>query len=92
MHALFSGLHVAEVEKVTYFVEGFLPSMKIEVLQNMPETLQEANALIISGHVPAVATGSNSQPPVDQQIQSINTKLDVLASKLIIIIIITLFL
>ena len=39
------------------------------------------NALMINGQVPAVATGANSQP-VDQQIQSINTKLDVLASKL----------
>jgi len=108
MHELFSGPHVAEVDKVTYFVEGLLPSMKVEVLKKMPETLLEAeecartldsinkhvsqtnensqierliNALMISGQVSAVATCTNSQP-VDQQIQSINTKLDVLASKL----------
>ena len=108
MHELFSGLHVAEVEKVTYFIEGLLPSIKIEVLKKMPETLLEAeecartldsinkrvsqtsedsqierllNALMINGQVPAVATGTNSQS-VDKQIQSINTKLDVLASRL----------
>lgn len=108
MHELFGGLHLAEVDKVTYFVEGLLPSVKVEVLKKMPETLLEAeeyartldvinkrvsqtsenvqmerliNALWINGQVPAVATGTNSQP-VDQQIQSINTKLDVLASKL----------
>ena len=108
MHELFSGLHVAEVDKVTYFIEGLLPSMKIEVLKKMPETLQEAeecartldsinkrvsqhsengqmerliNALMINGQVPAGATGTSSQP-VNQQIQSINTKLDVLANKL----------
>ena len=108
MHELFSGLHVGEVDKVTYFVEGLLPSLKIEVLKKMPDTLLEAeqcartldsinksvsqtgengqmerliNALMIKGQVPAVATSANSQP-VDQQIQSINTKLDVLTSKL----------
>ena len=108
MHELFSGLHIGEVDKVTYFVEGLLPSLKIEVLKKMPETLLEAeecartldsinksvgetgenshmerliNALMINGQVPAVATGTSSQP-VDQQIQSINTKLDALASKL----------
>ena len=108
MHELFNGLHIGEVDKVTYFVEGLLPSMKIEVLKKMPETLLEAeecartldsinktvsqtgeagqmerviNALMSTGQIPAVATGTSSQP-VDQQIQSINTKLDVLASKL----------
>jgi len=39
------------------------------------------NVLMINGQVTAVAIGTRSQP-VDQQIQSINTKLDVLASKL----------
>ena len=111
MHELFGGLHLAEVDKVTYFVEGLLPSMKVEVLKKMPETLLEAeeyartldsinkrvsqnsengqmerliNALMINGQVPAVpavATGIRSQP-VDEQIRSLNTKLDVLASKL----------
>ena len=42
MHELFSGLHIGEVDKVAYFVEGLLPSMKIEVLKKMPETLLEA--------------------------------------------------
>ena len=42
IHELFSGLHLTEVEKVTYFVEGLLPSIKIEVLKKMPETLLEA--------------------------------------------------
>ena len=38
-------------------------------------------ALMINGQVPASSSGTNSQP-VDQQIQSIKTKLDVLARKL----------
>ena len=107
MHELFSGLHIGEVDKVAYFVEGLLSSMKIEVLKKMPETLLEAeecdktldlidkrvsqtsqnsqierlvNALVINGQVPAASTGRNFQP-VDQQIQSINMKLDVLASR-----------
>ena len=42
MHEVFSGLHVAEVEKVTYFIEELLPSIEIEVLKKMPETLLEA--------------------------------------------------
>ena len=42
MHELFSGLHIGEVDKVAYFVEGLLSSMKIEVLKKMPETLLEA--------------------------------------------------
>lgn len=42
MHELFSGLHAGEVDKVAYFAEGLLPSMKIEVLKKMPETLLEA--------------------------------------------------
>lgn len=36
---------------------------------------------MINGQVPAASTGRNFQP-VDQQLQSINTKLDVLASRL----------
>ena len=39
------------------------------------------NALMISGQVPATATGTSPQPD-NQQIQSINTKLDALANKL----------
>lgn len=110
MHELFSGLQVTEVDRVTFFIEGLLPSIKIEVLKKMPETLLEAeecartldsimknkrvsqhsengqmerliNALMINGQVPAAATGTSAQP-VDQQIQSINTKVDVLANKL----------
>jgi len=108
MHELLSGLYIGEVDMVAYFVEGLLPSMKIEVLKKMSETLLEAeecartldsidnrvrqtgqnsqierlvNALVINGQVPAALTGTNFQP-VDQQLQSINTKLDVLASRL----------
>ena len=32
MHEIFSGLHLTEEEKVAYFIEGLLPSIKIEVL------------------------------------------------------------
>ena len=47
IHELFSGLHVAEAEKVTYFIEGLLPSIKIEVLKKMPETLLDVEEVWI---------------------------------------------
>ena len=99
---------MAEVDKVSYFTEGLIPSLKVEVLKRMPETLLEAeecartldsinkrvnqasdnsqierliNALMVNGQVPATATATNSQP-VDKQIQSLTTKMDVLTSKL----------
>ncbi|KAL9951078.1 hypothetical protein ACROYT_G043674 [Oculina patagonica] len=107
MHELFSGLQVAEVDKVSYFIEGLIPSLKVKVLERMPETLLEAeecartldsinkrvnqdsdssqierliNALMVSGQAPPVATATSAQP-VDKQIQSLNTKLDVLAKR-----------
>ena len=39
MHELFSGLNMAEVDKVTYFSEGLLQPLKTKVLERMPETL-----------------------------------------------------
>ena len=38
-HELFSGLNMAEVDKVTYFSEGLLQPLKTKVLERMPETL-----------------------------------------------------
>ena len=42
MHELFSGLNMAEVDKVTYFSEGLLQPLKTKVLEQMPETLMQA--------------------------------------------------
>ena len=42
MHELFSGLNMAEVDKVTYFTEGLIQSVKVKVLERMPETLLQA--------------------------------------------------
>lgn len=42
MHELFSGLNIAEVDKVTYFTEGLTQPLKIKVLKRMPETLLQA--------------------------------------------------
>ncbi|KAJ7385491.1 hypothetical protein OS493_015061 [Desmophyllum pertusum] len=45
MHELFSGLQIAEVDKVTYFTEGLLSPIKLKVLERMPGTLLEAEEL-----------------------------------------------
>ena len=45
MHELFSGLNCSLPEKVTYFTEGLKSSLKVKVLQRMPETLLEAEEL-----------------------------------------------
>ena len=45
MHELFSGLNCSEPEKVTYFTEGLKSSLKVKVLERMPETLSEAEEL-----------------------------------------------
>ena len=37
MQELFSGLDCSEPEKVTYFTEGLRPSLKVKVLERMPE-------------------------------------------------------
>ena len=42
MHELFSGLNCSLPEKVTYFTEGLKSSLKVKVLERMPETLLEA--------------------------------------------------
>ena len=42
MHELFSGLDMAEVDKVSYFTEGLLQPLKTKVLERMPETLSQA--------------------------------------------------
>ena len=42
MHELFSGLDMAEVDKVSYFTEGLLQPLKTKVLERMPETLLQA--------------------------------------------------
>ena len=46
MHELFSSLNCSEPEKVTYFTEGLKSSLKVKVLERMPETLLEAGELV----------------------------------------------
>ena len=45
MHELFGGLDMGEAEKVTYFTEGLHQSLKVKVLERMPETLFEAEEI-----------------------------------------------
>lgn len=45
MHELFSGLEMGETEKVTYFTEGLHQSLKVKVLERMPETLFETEEI-----------------------------------------------
>ena len=45
MHELFSGLDMGETEKVTYFTKGLQQSLKVKVLERMPETLFEAEEI-----------------------------------------------
>ena len=45
MQELFSGLNMAEVDKVTYFTEGLTQSLKVKVLERMPETLLQAEEI-----------------------------------------------
>ena len=45
LHERFSGLNCSEPEKVTYFTEGLKSSLKVKVLERMPETLLEAEEL-----------------------------------------------
>ena len=42
MYELFSGLQVAKADKLSYFIEGLLPQLKVRVLEKMPGTLFEA--------------------------------------------------
>jgi len=42
----FSGLNMAEVDKVTYFTEGLTQPLKVKVLERMPETLLQAEEVV----------------------------------------------
>jgi len=42
----FSGLNMAEVDKVTYFTEGLIQPLKVKVLERMPETLLQAEEVV----------------------------------------------
>ena len=58
MHELFSGLNMAEVDKVTYFSEGLLQPLKTKVLERMPETLMQAEE--VAGTVDSISQRKTS--------------------------------
>ncbi|RMX57229.1 hypothetical protein pdam_00023520 [Pocillopora damicornis] len=64
MHELFSGLNMAEVDKVTYFTEGLTQPLKIKVLERMPETLLQAEE--VARTVNSISQRENATKEGDQ--------------------------
>ncbi|CAH3163053.1 unnamed protein product [Pocillopora meandrina] len=64
MHELFSGLNMAEVDKVTYFTEGLTQPLKIKVLERMPETLLQAEE--VARTVNSISQRENTTKEGDQ--------------------------
>ena len=58
MHELFSGLNMAEADKVTYFSEGLLQPLKTKVLEQMPETLLQVEE--VAGTVNSISQRETS--------------------------------
>ena len=74
MHELFSGLNCSEPEKVTYFTEGLQPSIRIKVLERMPETLLEAEELARTFHSISRRVGSsNDNEPIEKALKLLLT-------------------
>ena len=73
MHELFSGLNMAEVDKVTYFTEGLIQSVKVKVLERMPETLLQAEE--VARTVDSISrrmTGNTENSQIERLIEAIN--------------------
>ena len=66
MHELFSGLNMAEVNKVTYFSEGLLQPLKTKVLERMPETLLQVEE--VAG---TVETSTKESSQIERLIEAI---------------------
>ena len=73
MHELFSGLNMAEVDKVTYFTEGLIQSLKVKVLERMPETLLQAEE--VARTVDSISrrmAGNTGNSQIERLIEAIN--------------------
>ena len=64
MHELFSGLNMAEVDKVTYFTDGLLQPLKTKVLAQMPETLLQVEE--VAGTVNSISQRETSRKESSQ--------------------------
>ena len=72
MHELFSGLNMAEVDKVTYFSEGLLQPLKTKVLERMPETLLQVEE--VAGTVDSISqreTSTKESSQIERLIEAI---------------------
>ena len=73
IHELFSGLNMAEMDKVTYFTEGLLQPLNIKVLERMPETLiraEEVSRTVDSISQREASNKENNQ--IERLIEAIN--------------------
>ena len=64
MHELFSGLNMAEIDKVTYFTEGLLQPLKDKVPERMPETLLQAEE--VARTIDSISNRSRQNKESDQ--------------------------
>ena len=72
MHELFSGLNMAEVDKVTYFTEGLLQLLKTKVLERMPETLLQAEEVARTvDSISQQETSTKDSSQIEQLIEAI---------------------
>ena len=73
MHELFSGLNMAEVDKVTYYMEGLLQTLKTKVLERMPQTLLQAEE--VAGTVDSILqqeTSTKEGSQIERLIEAIS--------------------
>ena len=64
---------MAEVDKVTYFTEGLIQSVKVKVLERMPETLLQAEE--VARTVDSISrrmTGNTENSQIERLIEAIN--------------------
>ena len=74
-HELFSGLNCSDSEKGTYFTEGLQPSIRIKVLERMPETLLEAEELARTFNSISRRVGSsNDNEPLEKVLNLLLTQ------------------
>ena len=72
IHELFSGLNMAEADKVTYFSEGLLKPLKTKVLEQMPETLLQVEE--VAGTVDSISqreTSTKESSQIERLIEAI---------------------
>ena len=72
MHELFSGLDRDEEDKVTYFTEGLLQPLKTKVLEQMPETLMQAEEVARTvGSISQQETNTKESSQIERLIEAI---------------------